>query len=469
MGLCVFALEARPALAQSAGAIHTDDSVVCADMGAVFWARSSLLSQMCGIRTFLGNYGITFNLQEISEVMGNVTGGIKQGATYDGLTTMTVQLDTGKAFGWDGGTFNASALQIHGRSLSANYLDNLQTASGIEADRATRLWEIWYDQQVLDGRADVKLGQQSIDQEFISSSNAALFVNTMLGWPMVPSADLPAGGPAYPLSSLGLRFKGQPTNALTLLAGIFDDNPPGPTSGDGQLQDPSGTNFRTSDGVLLIAEAQYAINQPAVGDMVGSGDSGLPGTYRLGFWYDSGRFPDQAIDGGGLSLANPASSGNPYLHRGNYSLYAVIDQMIWRPDPDSTQSLNFFLRPMGTPDEDRNLIDFSVNAGLTLKAPFAGRDNDTAGIAMGYTHLGSGVRAFDRAVNLFGGPFTPVQTGETFIEVTYQYQIAPWWQLQPDFQYVFNPGGGIINPNDPTGTQKIHNEAILGLRTIITF
>ena len=37
------------------------------------------------------------------------------------------------------------------------------------------------------------------------SQNALLFVNTMFGWPMVPSADLPGGGPAYPLSALGVR------------------------------------------------------------------------------------------------------------------------------------------------------------------------------------------------------------------------------------------------------------------------
>ncbi len=61
----------------------------------------------------------------------------------------------------------------------------------------------------------------------------------------------------------------------------------------------------------------------------------------------------------------------------------------------------------------------------------------------------------------------PVRTTETFIEVTYQYTVAPWWQVQPDFQYVFNPGGGILNPNQPA--QRIGNEAIFGLRNTMTF
>ena len=161
----------------------------------------------------LAQYGISFAIQETSEVLGNVTGGAQRGAAYDGLTQMALQLDTQRAFGWHGGTFNVSALQIHGSNLSASNLLTLQTASGIEADRATRLWELWYQQKFLDeDRLDIKIGQQSLDQEFMVSQNAGYFVNTMFGWPMVPSADLPGGGPAYPLSALGVRLRARPSS-----------------------------------------------------------------------------------------------------------------------------------------------------------------------------------------------------------------------------------------------------------------
>jgi porin len=61
----------------------------------------------------------------------------------------------------------------------------------------------------------------------------------------------------------------------------------------------------------------------------------------------------------------------------------------------------------------------------------------------------------------------PVRGGETFIEATYQYEVTPWLQVQPDAQYVFMPGGGVLNPNSPG--QRIRNEAVLGLRTTIQF
>ena len=75
--------------------------------------------------------------------------------------------------------------------------------------------------------------------------------------------------------------------------------------------------------------------------------------------------------------------------------------------------------------------------------------------------------ALDRATTYYTGAFTPVRSGETFVEVTYQYQVTPWWQIQPDFQYVFNPGAGVVNPNMPN--QRVRNEVVIGIRTNIIF
>jgi porin len=425
-----------------------------------------LLGDMWGLRTFLSRYGMSLALQETSEVLGNVSGGSRQGFAYDGLTQATLQLDTERAFRWHGGTFNASALQIHGRNLSAENLLTLQTASGIEADRALRLWELWYQQKFFEeDRLDAKLGQQSLDQEFMATQNGAFFVNTMFGWPMLPSADLPGGGPAYPLSALGARLRARPTDSVTLLAGVFSGSPVGNDTGDPQKQNPSGTSFPWN-GALVIAELQYAY--PALGAMIEADKAEpLARVYKLGLWYDNKRFADQQFDNTGLSLANPASSGIPRTHRGNYAIYAVLDQIVWQDPEELDRTVSVFLRPMGTPLADRNLIDFSLNAGLTIHEPFLHRDSDTFGIGMGYAHVSARAAAHDRDTALFTGTFTPIRSGETFIELTYQYQVKPWWQLQPDFQYVFNPGAGIANPNAPT--KRVENEAVLGLRTTILF
>jgi porin len=424
------------------------------------WNRGNLLGDIGGLRPWLGKYGVTFALTETSEYLYNTRGGLNTGGTYDGLTTATVQLDTKKAFGLPGGLFNVSALNIHGQNLSADNLGTLNTASGIEAQDTTRLWELWYQQSFLNNKMDVKVGQQSLDQEFMVSQSAGLFVNTMFGWPALPSYDMPSGGPAYPLADLGVRFRGQITPTLTALAGVFDGDPLG-----NNPNNISGTNFNLHTGALYIGELQYALNQPGDGEMVGAGNTGLPGSYKLGFWYNTGSFADQHFDNTGLSLANPNSTGVAQQHRGDYSFYAVADQMVWRPNPDEPRSVNVFARVMGAPG-DRNLVDFSANLGVVMKAPFAGRDNDSVGLALTYIKISNSVEDLDLDTRAFSnGPYG-VRTQETTLEATYQFQVNPWWQIQADAQYTFNAGAG-QNPSDPT--QPLRNTFVVGVRTNITF
>jgi porin len=426
-----------------------------------------LLGDMWGLRTLLSRFGMSFALQETSEEFGNVRGGVKQGFEYDGLTQMVLQLDTQRAFSRYGGTFDASALQIHGRNLSADNLGTLQTASGIEADRATRLWELWYQQKFLEeDRLDIKIGQQSLDQEFMVSQNASYFVNTMFGWPMLPSANLPGGGPAYPLSALGVRVRIRPIDSLTVLAAVFNGSPAANNSGDAQQRNASGTSFPLNGGALAIAEIQYAY--PSLGTMVRADESEpLARLYKLGIWYDTERFADLRFDNSGRSLADPGSTGIPQTYRGNYAVYAVADQMVWRSFEEPDRTINVFLRATGTPESDRNLIAFSLNAGLTFHEPFRHRDNDTFGIGMGYAKVASHASGLDRDTRFFSGSFFPAREAETYLEATYQYQATPWWQLQPSVQYVFHPGAGVLNPSQ--SGQTIRNEAVFGIRTNILF
>ena len=413
-----------------------------------------------GLRTDAANHGVTLSLTDSENVLSNLAGGEKTGAAMQGLTLATLAVDTGKALNLQGGTLNISAEQIHGRSLSQYYLNDLQAADGNEAQDSTRLWEAWYDQAF--GVSDVKIGQQSIDNEFIVSQYSGLFINTMAGWPLLPSDDLYAGGPAYPLSSLGARIKTSLAANTTLLAGAFDDNPPGQNfDNDPQSADAGGTKFNFNTGALFIAEVQYVRN-PAPAS---SPATGLPGTYKLGFWYDTAAYPDQEFGTDELSLANPASNGIPRKHRGNFSVYAVVDQTVWQNA--AGQSFNGFARVMFTPLSDENLIVFFLNGGFTLTAPFAARPNDTAGIDFGLGGVSGRAAAFSRDSAAFTSTPQPARTTEELIELTYQAQLAPWLVLQPDLQYIINPGAGILNNISSLG--RVHNELVAGIRAVTTF
>jgi porin len=131
-----------------------------------------------------------------------------------------------------------------------------------------------------------------------------------------------------------------------------------------------------------------------------------------------------------------------------------------------------FGRALYTPQADRNLVDFSLNAGIVLHEPITNRADDTLALGMGFGHLSSQVSAYDRdlaEIAHMADPNTlaPIRATETYVELTYQYQVHPWWQLQPDIQYVINPGGGIVDPDHPA--ERVGNEIVLGLRTNILF
>ncbi len=430
-----------------------------------------LLGDLFGLRSALSPYGITIALQETSEVLGNVTGGIQRGADYDGLTQAVLQLDTQRAFGWHGGLFNISALQIHGRNLSADNLATLQTASGIEADRATRLWEFWYQQKFLeDDRLDIKIGEQSLDQEFIVSPNALYFVNTSFGWPIVPSFDLPGGGPAYPLAAPGIRFRYRPINPLAILLGVYSGSPASRNDGDPQKVNSTGAQFPLNRGPLVFAELQYTY--PSLGSLEEPGAGAPLGhTYKLGAWFDAESFNDLRFDNTGQPLASPNSTGLPRRHYGNYSIYAVADQMVWRNNQNPNESVSVFGRAMGTPQGDRNLVDYGFDGGVVWHDPVRNRPDDTVALGFGYAHVSNRVAASERDAVLLNAVdptvYNAIQSSETFVEATYQYQVHPWWQIQPDAQYVFKPGAGLQNPVEPT--QRIKNELILGVRTNVLF
>ena len=431
--------------------------------------RSSVfLGDMWGLRSGLSKYGISLAILETSEDLGNLTGGTQKGFAYDGLTQVVAQMDTNRAFGHYGGVANISFLNLHGSNLSANNLQSLQTASGIEGDRATRLWEAWYDQKFLEeDRLSIRLGEQSLDQEFMVSTNALYFVNTMFGWPMLPSADMPSGGPAYPLSALGVRLNLRPVNGFNFLAGAFNGDPVNNNNGtDPQAQNQHGTSFPTNGGKLYITEAQ--LSYPALGGMVEPGQSKALGyTYRVGAWYNTNSFSDMAIGTDGLSLANPISNNNPLQHKGNYAYYAVADQLIWRDEKYPDRTIGLFARVMGTPLKDRNLIDFSANFGAVMHSPFQNRAADTLGLGVGYAHVSKQVSQLDQSTQSFSGAWLPIRNSETIIDATYQYQFKPWIQIQPDIQYVFNPGGGLLAKDGDT--TRIQNELVVGIRTNIAF
>jgi len=406
-----------------------------------------------GVRSRLDKYGIQLGLNYIGEVLGNPTGGFKQSTHFDGRLELWVDIDMEKMIGWKGLNFFANGYQIHGTSISAANLGVLMPVSFIEALPATRLLEMFFDQKLFNDKVSIRFGQQAVDSEFILSEGGGAFLNATWGWSSISAADTPNGGPAYPLSTPGVRIAVNPNDNFGLMVGVFnaDPAPDCPPDKDPQLCNPHGLEFPIDGPPLLMAEGAYKYNK-------GAGQ--LPGTVKVGGWYQWGDFEHPRFDRDGGLIA--ISAADPRIIDGNYGLYAIIDQMIYRlPGDGDPKGISIFSRVIGAPS-DRNLIDIYWEAGLTFFGMMPSRPHDILGIGFVYTGISNQVSAFQR-----DSGESIISDYEALLEIAYTAEIVPGWTVQPDFQYFWNPGGRVPDPDDPA--QAVPNAAVLGLRTTIKY
>lgn len=411
-------------------------------------------------RDRLTETGLRITGKYIGEVFTNAVGGFRPGTAYDGRLRLSLDADFEKLIGAQGLILHASALQIHGRGVDLLYVGSLMPPSNIEAARATRLYELWMQKDFSDGLLSIRAGQIAADQEFMFPIWATEFINGAFGWPVYAAANMPDGGPAYPLASTGVRVAINPNEHLTLMAAALngDAAPPMGLFGnpDPQRRNPSGLMFRLNDPPLFIGEAQikYSLND-------------LAGVVKLGGWRHTGTFTDQHWGVDTLSLADPNSIGVAKRLRGNYGYYAILDQQIGAGIGPG-RGAGFFFR-MGVAPDDRNLVSVSADAGVSFVGFMDSRPDDLFGIGFGYTKISGAARALDRETAFFNNALLPVRSSEELAEVTYIAKMATGWYLQPDVQFILQPGGNIPDPRDPSGVLPLRNSLVFGLRSLLRF
>ena len=382
--------------------------------------------------------GFSFPVSYIGEVQANLRGGYRSGAVYNGLLEAGVVIDLSKLAKWPGLTFAADAYYPHGDSLSDRDVHDLNSVSSIQAAAYPRLYELWLEQDLMDGKLSIRFGQLPVDTEFFLTTCGALFFNGAFGAAEVLALNMNA--PVYPVAAPGVRVWVKPDDHWGVLAGAFIGNP-----GDVNSVDRYGTNFNfnSDNGVLLLAELNYT-SYPHCAPPPGPDGKAvaaptarpLSGTYKVGGFYDSIHFYDIKT---GKQLD------------GDYGLYAVADQELWHKPGNPDAGLRGFSR-IGWAPSDRNLVDFEYEGGLNLLGPPPGRDKDLAGLAFAYTKTSTGV------LSDAGTP--PARHYESIIELTYQASINDHLSVQPDVQYVINPSGG---------AEHLHNALVVGMRFNLSF
>jgi porin len=364
--------------------------------------------------------GVAFSLGYNAETLANVSGGIRTGVIAEGLLKVELDIDLSKFVGWTGGSFAVNMLYPHGDGLTQKYVGDLNTLSNIDAYDSLRLFELWLQQSFLD-RFSLRVGQLTADREFFISDYGSLFMNSAFGAIPIASRNIPV--PIYDVAAPGVRLRYDAKTGSYLEAAVFAGNPGLDT------ENKYGTDFRlnSSDGALLFLEGGYKIN-------ASDGAKGPPGTYKLGAFYHTGEFLDN-------------KSGQ--MHSGDFAAYFIVDQTVYRETKDPNQGLSLFCRISGAPP-GRNFLKLYGDAGFNYTGLIPGRSKDIFGVGTSYAKIS----------NSYRDPITGEGlTGELVIEATYQFVVKSWWNLQPDFQYIVDPGG----------SSKSTNAVVIGLRSNFLF
>lgn len=371
------------------------------------------------------NRGITFPLTFTTEVFGNISGGTTRTAIWESLLKVGVKIDFEKAAGLKGFSTSVNALYPQGSGLTSEAVHDFNILSNIDGYDSLRLYEAWLQQEWGDGKFSIRVGQILADAEFFSSDYGSLFINSSFG--AIPLVSMNLNPPIFPVAAPGLRLRSAPSKTFYAEAAVFS----------GDVGEPSTTNkhntrleFRSEDGALVFAEIGYKVNPkekkpalPTAPDQPPDPTAPPPppkpptlsGTYKLGGYYDSGKFSDSGCSS----------------HRGDYSIYFIVDQELWHPGGNGDRALSFFTRVGGAPN-DRNTVAFYGDTGFNIKGMLASRDKDVLGLGFSYARLSP------ELVDDSGQRITSHH--EAVLELTYQAALGDQVSLQPDVQIIFNPG-----------------------------
>jgi porin len=382
-------------------------------------AQPQLTGNWFGARDGLASWGISPFIRYGTDVLASVAGGQQRGKAYAGQLTVEVSVDMEKLAGFRELTFDVSGAWNSGTNLSDD-IGNVLTVAQAFSGREVQLANLYLQQSLLDGRLDLKGGRFSTGADFLTSPLDMSFVNAVLNPIVVAIQSNVPSVTDDPNTTWGGRVVARPAAGLSLSAGAFySDLALDPLTANGTEFGISG-----SAGYFAVGEVAYRLNSE-------KGDSGLPGRYRVGGYHDSNQY---------ASLTNAARR-----QRGNYGVYVLGEQMVYREgEPGNDQGLFVFGGFIYAPQERINPLPWFASAAAGYRGLVPGRDKDTAAFALYYG-------GFSRDL--------PRQTYELVLEWTYAIALSRWLTVQPDVQYVINPGG----------RSSVGNAVVVGAQLAVEF
>lgn len=344
----------------------------------------------------------------------NVSGGIASDGVYLDNLEIAVDIDAESLLGLDNTRFFLSGLYNNGETVSADKTGDLQGISNIEAGfEALRLYEAWVETQIGE-EASIRFGLYGLDAEFDVLASAGLFLNGAQGTGTDIGQSGRNGPSIFPVTSLALRLYWQWDENWAVRAAVLDGVP-------GDPDEPGDTVVRLGDGdgALLVSELQWEDERRRL---------------LLGGWAYTADFDEWPAPGAPDIIERSTANAGVYL-RGETAL------------GPADSGVTVFGR-YGVAAGRYNVFGQFLGAGIEWRGPIEARPDHALGVAV----------AWAEASGDYQDAFAGSEDREIAIELTYRLPFGESFVLQPDIQYIINPG------LDPT----LDDALAVGLRIELT-
>ena len=174
-------------------------------------------------------------------------------------------------------------------------------------------------------------------------------------------------------------------------------------------ENPYNLRWNLDESVYLVGEIHYKNNKRGA----------QTGLYKLGFFYHSSDFPDVT------QVAN--------LIRGNRGCYLIADHMLLPESDHPGQGLKLFAQ-ISMASGNQNLLDLYNSAGFTYQGLLPQRDQDVLFFGMVNSFINQELQEVTGAM----------ESNRAIVEMNYTLTLGNYLTLQPNLQYIVNPGA------DPT-------------------
>lgn len=424
-----FGQESRPRRRPGAVRIPADAFFPPLD-GRLAW-EDAMLGKW-SFRQDMAERGITFLGINQTMGFGNPVGGINN--DFDAVNRFTLQFhfDLEKLFKLTGSEFLVSGADNRGDNLGED-VGTPYNPGTLFQPAATRLWQLYFGQYLFDKQVHLKIGRiDANNNDFAYSPFEFGYATAAYDSAATAMFQNYKGFGGEPIGQWGARLAIQLHSRDDYLRlGWYNANPPafaGPDALSRASANGVDFTFRPDDGLVFLAEYGYRLNQDPE-------DSGLQGTYKIGFILDTSPFdrldvPDQT-------------------KRDLWGVYLQADQMIYREggggngSPHNHQGLTLWGSVGLHPDEEIAAFPYFISWGMNYTGLFPGRDDDVTWFGNYYSvnskYNGGGV--------------------EAQLEASHIFHIVPWLQIGPTLQYINRPGG----------TGSIDNALILGFQSMVLF